>query len=108
MSDAIASPGDPWVASGHHLCDRDPAGRLVPTPDLWRAFLARPELLPPEEACAAEVDEEPALLADAHQRRAPALDVGAKRADRLGPDGNDPLLGSLAPGADDAGLAVEL
>lgn len=47
-------PGDFWVASGHHLCDRDAAGRLVATPDLWRAFLARPELLPPDEACAAE------------------------------------------------------
>lgn len=47
-------PGDFWVASGHHLCDRDESGRLVATADLWRAFLARPELLPPEEACAAE------------------------------------------------------
>jgi hypothetical protein len=56
--------GDPWVASGHHLCDRDAAGRLVPTPDLWRAFLARPELLPPEEACAAEFALHTTLLAD--------------------------------------------
>lgn len=48
------APGDFWVASGHHLCDRDEAGRLLPTRDLWRAFLARPELVPPEEACAAE------------------------------------------------------
>jgi hypothetical protein len=57
-------PGDPWVASGHHLCDRDAAGRLVPTPDLWRAFLARPELVPPAEACAAEVALHTTLLAD--------------------------------------------
>ena len=55
---------DPWVASGHHLCDRDAAGRLVPTPDLWRAFLARPELLPPEEACAAELTLHTTLLAN--------------------------------------------
>jgi hypothetical protein len=55
---------DPWVASGHHLCDRDAAGRLVPTPDLWRAFLARPELLPPEEACASEMALHTTLLAD--------------------------------------------
>jgi hypothetical protein len=61
---AASSPGDPWVASGHHLCERDAAGRLVPTPDLWRAFLARPELLPPEEACAAEVALHTTLLAD--------------------------------------------
>ncbi|MDQ1080762.1 DUF6352 family protein [Pseudoroseomonas cervicalis] len=55
---------DVWVASGHQLCDRDEAGRLVATPDLWRAFLARPELVPPEEACAAERELHAALLAD--------------------------------------------
>lgn len=54
MSDASLLPGEFWVASGHLLCDRDEAGRVVATPDLWRAFLARPELLPPEEACDAE------------------------------------------------------
>jgi len=55
---------DFWGASGHHLCDRDGTGRLLPTPDLWRAFLARPELLPPEEACAAERALHARLLAD--------------------------------------------
>lgn len=50
----LLSPGDFWVASGHHLCDLDEDGRLRATPDLWRAFLARPELVPPEEACDAE------------------------------------------------------
>ncbi len=65
---SAATPGDPWVASGHHLCDRDAAGRLVPTPDLWRAFLARPELLPPEEACAAELALHTTLLADPLRR----------------------------------------
>jgi hypothetical protein len=55
---------DFWVASGHHLCDRDAAGRLVPTPGLWRAVLARPELLPPEEACAAERALHAGLLRD--------------------------------------------
>ncbi|WP_135470484.1 DUF6352 family protein [Crenalkalicoccus roseus] len=55
MSGAVLpAPGEFWVASGHQLCDRDAAGRLIPTPDLWRAFLARPELVPPVEACAAE------------------------------------------------------
>ncbi|RVT96971.1 hypothetical protein EOD42_11285 [Rhodovarius crocodyli] len=57
-------PGDFWVASGHHLCDRDADGRLVATPDLWRAFLARPELVPPEEACDAERALHAALMAD--------------------------------------------
>jgi hypothetical protein len=45
---------DYWLASGHGFCDRDRDGRLLATPELWRAFLARPELVPPEEACAAE------------------------------------------------------
>lgn len=53
MNDLLA-PGDFWVASGHHLCDVVDHGRLAATPDLWRAFLARPELIPPEEACDAE------------------------------------------------------
>lgn len=61
---ATLLPGDFWIASGHQLCDRDDAGRLLATPDLWRAFLARPELVPPEEACAAERALHAALLDD--------------------------------------------
>lgn len=69
-------PGDFWPASGHHLCDRDEAGRLVPTPDLWRAFLARPELVPPPEACEAEWALHTGLLA-APLRAVPAAGVDA-------------------------------
>ena len=58
------APGDFWVASGHHLCDRDEHGRIHGTPDLWRAFCARPELVPPPEACDAERALHAALLAD--------------------------------------------
>jgi hypothetical protein len=68
--------GDFWPASGHHLCDRDEAGRLVPTPDLWRAFLARPELVPPPEACEAEWALHTGLLA-APLRPVPAAGVDA-------------------------------
>jgi hypothetical protein len=64
--------GDFWLSSGHHLCDRDVDGRLVPTEDLWRAFLARPELLPPEEACAAELALHTGLLAAPLRPVAPA------------------------------------
>jgi hypothetical protein len=64
---AMLSPGDFWVASGHHLCEAAPHGRLRATPDLWRAFLARPELVPPPEACAAEVALHEALLAAPEQ-----------------------------------------
>lgn len=63
MTDLL-SPGDFWVASGHHLCDLDADGRLRATPDLWRAFLARPELVPPPEACDAERRLHATLLAD--------------------------------------------
>ena len=72
----MTTPGDFWLSSGHHLCDRDAAGRLVPTPDLWRAFLARPELVPPEEACAAELALHTGLLA-APLRAVPAGEVAA-------------------------------
>ncbi|MBO1075110.1 DUF6352 family protein [Roseomonas marmotae] len=63
---------DFWIASGHQLCDRDAGGRLVATPDLWRAFLARPELVPPEEACEAERALHAALLRDPLQPVEPA------------------------------------
>lgn len=43
-----------WAASGHLLLDREPGGGLVVTDDFLKAYLARPEILPPEEACAAE------------------------------------------------------
>ena len=43
-----------WIASGHHLLDHDPSGRLVATPDYWRVHLARPEIVPPANACLIE------------------------------------------------------
>jgi hypothetical protein len=48
----------------------------VPTPDLWRAFLARPELVPPPEACEAEWALHTGLLA-APLRPVPAAGVDA-------------------------------
>lgn len=45
---------DFWISSGHHLLDRDPVGRLLVTDAFLKAYLARPELLPPEGACEAE------------------------------------------------------
>ncbi len=69
-------PGDFWVACGHHLCDRDEAGRIHATPDLWRAFCARPELVPPPEACDAERALHAALLADPLRAVTPA-ELGA-------------------------------
>ena len=43
-----------WVSSGHHLVQRTEGGGLAVTDALILAYLARPELVPPEEACAAE------------------------------------------------------
>ncbi len=45
---------DFWLASGHHLLDRDAEGRLRITDDFIKAYLARPELVPPADACPAE------------------------------------------------------
>ncbi len=43
-----------WVASGHHLTRLDGAGRMCVTDELILAWLARPEIVPPADACAAE------------------------------------------------------
>lgn len=40
---------DFWVASGHHLVDRDPGGGLLVTDAFLQAYLARPELIPPRK-----------------------------------------------------------
>ena len=53
-----------WVSSGHLLLDRSPDGFLLLTDDFLRAFLARPELMPPDEACDAERGLHATLLAD--------------------------------------------
>ena len=55
---------DFWLSCGHHLTDRDDDGRLLVTDELLKAYLARPELNPPPEACAAERGLHAALLAD--------------------------------------------
>jgi hypothetical protein len=53
-----------WVASGHHLTRRADHGGLLATPELIMAYLARPELMPPPEACDAERRLHASLLAD--------------------------------------------
>ena len=53
-----------WVASGHHLTRRADHGGLIATPELIMAYLARPELMPPDDACAAERNLHASLLAD--------------------------------------------
>src|SRR4029078_1026286 len=53
-----------WVASGHHLTRRADHGGLVATPELIMAYLARPELMPPADACDAERDLHASLMVD--------------------------------------------
>ncbi|MFT6672364.1 MAG: hypothetical protein ACJAVZ_003848 [Afipia broomeae] len=53
-----------WVASGHHLTRRADHGGLIATPELIMAYLARPELMPPDDACDAERDLHASLLGD--------------------------------------------
>jgi hypothetical protein len=69
----MVSSCDFWLSCGHHLLDRDAAGRLLVTDEFLKAYLARPELVPPPEACAAEQALHDALL------REPRLPVAASR-----------------------------
>jgi hypothetical protein len=45
---------DFWLSCGHHLLDRDQRGRLSVTDEFMKAYLARPELVPPADACRIE------------------------------------------------------
>src|SRR5271167_4120987 len=55
---------DFWLSCGHHLLDRAAGGGLVVTDEFLKAYLARPELAPPLEACVVERTLHAALLAD--------------------------------------------
>jgi len=67
---------DFWISSGHHLLDLGSDGGLHVTDEFLKLYLARPELIPPAEACAVERTLHAALLA--HPRMpVPASDVDA-------------------------------
>lgn len=55
---------DFWLSCGHHLLDRDEGGGLTVTDDFLKVYLARPELIPPPEACAVERTLHGTLLAN--------------------------------------------
>jgi len=55
---------DFWISCGHHLLDRDQGGGLAVTDEFLKVYLARPELIPPQEACAVERALYGALLAN--------------------------------------------
>ena len=59
--DAVSPPlklerdnADFWLSSGHFLLDENKDGSLILTDAFLKAFLARPELMPPGNACSAE------------------------------------------------------
>jgi Family of unknown function (DUF6352) len=56
MSESRPSiPSDFWLSSGFPLLSRDASGNLQVSDDFLRAYLARPELRPVAESCAAEI-----------------------------------------------------
>jgi hypothetical protein len=67
---------DFWISCGHHLLDRDDGGGLVVTDEFLKAYLARPELSPPSEACTVERTLHAALLGDP-RRRVDASEIAA-------------------------------
>jgi hypothetical protein len=67
---------DFWLSCGHHLLDRDDGGGLVVSDEFLKAYLARPELAPPPEACVVERTLHAALLSDP-RRGVAASDIAA-------------------------------
>jgi uncharacterized protein DUF6352 len=59
---------DFWLSCGHHLLDRNASGGLVVTDEFLKAYFARPELMPPEDACAIERGLHRDLLVNPHHR----------------------------------------
>jgi hypothetical protein len=68
----VSTARDFWLSCGHHLLDRDENGWLLVTDEFIKTYLARPEITPPPEACAAERALHEQLLA------APRRPVSAK------------------------------
>jgi hypothetical protein len=60
----VSEARDFWLSCGHHLLDRDADGRLLVTDEFLKAYLARPEIAPPPDACDAERALHGALLDD--------------------------------------------
>jgi hypothetical protein len=67
---------DFWLSCGHHLLDRDAGGGLVTSDESLKVYLARPELTPPPEACAAERTLHASLLANP-RRQVTAPEIAA-------------------------------
>ena len=66
---------DFWLSCGHHLLDRDDGGGLLVTDEFLKAYLARPELAPPPDACLVERTLHAALLTNP-RRPVAASEIG--------------------------------
>jgi hypothetical protein len=55
MSRKLSKPApDFWLSSGHHLLDHNASGHLLLTDEFLKVYLARPEVMPPDDACIVE------------------------------------------------------
>jgi hypothetical protein len=62
---------DFWLSCGHHLLDRSADGDLMLSDEFLMVYLARPEMTPPLDACAAERGLHRAMLDDPRRPVAP-------------------------------------
>jgi Family of unknown function (DUF6352) len=67
----VNSKRDFWLACGHHLLDRGEDGNLIVSDEFLKAYLARPEMTPPPDACRTERTLHQELLGDPRQPIAP-------------------------------------
>ncbi|MET4220820.1 hypothetical protein ACVWWG_006305 [Bradyrhizobium sp. LB7.2] len=67
---------DFWITCGYHLLDHNASGWLVVTDEFLKAYFARPELMPPEDACKVERWLHRELLADP-RRAVAAAEIAA-------------------------------
>jgi hypothetical protein len=78
---ASSANKDFWLSCGHHLLDRDAGGGLVATDEFLKVYLARPELTPPPDACAAERALHAGMLAEPRRQVAATEIVAIADAD---------------------------
>ena len=67
---------DFWHSCGHHFLDRDESGGYVITDEFLKIYLARPELIPPPDACSAERNLHHSLLSNP-RRQIGAAEIAA-------------------------------
>jgi hypothetical protein len=68
----VSEGPDFWLACGHNLLDRGGDGRLPVADEFLKAYFARPELIPPADACTAERRLHSALLENSRLPIAPS------------------------------------